>query len=120
MGLSKANEMLLLGKKIDAETALAWNICSQVVPAVNTEDPFHNNSLANYMARELDERLLKLPMGGRTGHLFVSLIRGQRQARMQRVCRKELVQLDERFNRGDVLEASMQLSMFSEKPTSKL
>ena len=30
MGLSKANELLLLRKKIDAETALAWNTCSQV------------------------------------------------------------------------------------------
>lgn len=120
MGLSKANEMLLLGKKIDAGTALAWNICSQIVPGVNTEEPFHHDSLANYMAREVDERLLKLPMGDRTGQLFVSFIRGQRQARMQRVCRKELVELDARFNRGEVLEALMQLSMSHEKQSSRL
>jgi peroxisomal 3,2-trans-enoyl-CoA isomerase len=120
MGLSKANELLLLGKKIDAKTALDWNICSQVVHGTNTEEPFHDNSLANYMAREVDERLLELPMGDRTGQLFVNLIRGQRQARMERVCRAELVQLDERFNEGEVLEASMQLGMFNKKERSKL
>lgn len=112
MGLSKANEMLLLGKKVDAETAVKWNISSQVVSGTNTEDPFHHNSLANHMAREVDERLLKLPLGERTGQVFVSLVRGQRQERMYRTCRRELVRLDERFNNGEVLEASMQLDIF--------
>ena len=120
MGLSKANEMLLLGKKIDAETALQWNICSQVVRGTNTEDPFHYDSLANNMAREVDERLLKLPLGDRTGQVFVSLVRGQRQARMQRICRTELVKLDERFNDGEVLEATMQLNMFNKNTQSRL
>ena len=112
MGLSKANEMLLLGKKIDADTAVNWNICSQVVSGTNTEDPFHHGSLANHMARELDEQLLKLPLGDRTGQVFVRLIRGQRRARMYQTCRMELVNLDERFNSGEVLEASMQLDIF--------
>ena len=112
MGLSKANEMLLLGKKVDAETALKWNICSQVLRDTNVEEPFNHHSLANHMARELDERLLKLPLGERTGQVFVSLIRGQRQERMYRTCRRELVHLDERFNNGEVLEASMQLDIF--------
>lgn len=120
MGLSKANELLLLGKKIDADTAHQWNICSQVVRGTNTTEPFDDNSLAKRMAREVDERLLQLPLGDRTGEMFVRLVRGQRQARMQRVCRTELVKLDERFNGGEVLEATMQLGMFNKSKQSRL
>ena len=121
MGLSKANELLLLGKKIDANTARDWNICSQVISKTNIEAPFAPDSLAIYLATELDQRLLKLPLGNRSGQEFVRLIRGQRQSRMQRVCRRELERLDERFNGGDVLEASMQLNIIhGSKTRSKL
>lgn len=70
IGLAKANELLMLSKKIDAETAQQWNICSRVVKNCDTGgDPFHSNSLAVCMSREIDERLLKLPRGHQTAQV---------------------------------------------------
>lgn len=121
MGQAKANELLMLSKKIDANTALQWNICSRVVQGCDSGgDPFHSNSLGSYMSREIDERLLKLPRGHQTAQIFVDMIRGQRRMRLQQVCREELLRLDRRFDDGEVLEAAMQLQIGSSKPTSKL
>ena len=67
MGLSKANELLLLGRKIDAETAVSWNICSEIIPRCDRGgDPFHPTSLASRVAQRLDECLLALPLGNKT------------------------------------------------------
>lgn len=116
MGLSKANELLLLGKKIDAKTSVQWNICSQLLTGCDQSgDPFHFNSLASKVAEEIDERLLSLPRGNRTAEVFVSLVRGRRQARLQQICREELRVLDQRFNDGETLEAVMQLNIGSQK-----
>lgn len=113
--------MLLLGKKIDAQTAVQWNICSRLIPGTNTQDPFHSNSLATHMANEIYERLLSLPFGNETVQVFVKLIRSQRrQARMQRVCREEIVEFDERFNSGKVLKAAMQLNLIKKNRHSRL
>lgn len=112
--------MLLLGKQIDAQTAVQWNICSRSIRGTNTQDPFHSNSLATHMANEIYERLLNLPFGNETVKVFVKLIRGQRQARMQHVCREELVKFDERFNSGKVLEAAMQLNLVKRNQQSRL
>jgi peroxisomal 3,2-trans-enoyl-CoA isomerase len=121
MGLPKANELLLLGKRIDAHTALSWNLCSQVVSGCDTSgDPFHPDSLAGKMANEIHQRLLSLPLGDRTSRVFVSMVRGRRKARLEEVCRNELIRLDERFNDGECLEAAMQLSIGSKKTQSKL
>jgi enoyl-CoA hydratase/carnithine racemase len=111
MGLAKANELLLLGKKIDAETAVKWNISSRVVPCNQEGDPFHPQSLASLMADELNQRLLSLPLGERTAQYFVQLIRGSRRAHLQQVCRNELVKLDERFDTGQVAQAAKALQI---------
>ena len=116
MGLSKANEMLLLGKKIDAKTAVEWNICSRVLSSKEFDDvnPFAKNSLANNICRELDKRILSLPRGDVTAEVFVSVIRGSgssRRNRLQQVCRDEFNRLDQRFRSGEVKYAAKQLAI---------
>ncbi|KAL7564139.1 hypothetical protein ACA910_021114 [Epithemia clementina (nom. ined.)] len=127
MGLSKANELLLLGKQIDAQTALQWNIASQVFDhrELNTNEPFHPQSLAMKMANEIDDRLLSVPCGDRTVDYFVALVKGRRRQEMASICREELLKLDERFNSGQVMEAAQEVrfgsSARNEKaPRSKL
>lgn len=91
MGLSKANELLLLGRKIDAPTAVEWNIASRVVDNhENFVDPFHPKSMASQMAQELDRRLLSLPEGSQTSEYFVALMKGERRLEMERVCSEEV------------------------------
>ena len=113
MGLSKANELLLLGKRINAKTALDYGICSQVVTKRDTTsgDPFHPSSLASYMCDELDKRLLSLPNGKETAQVFCNLVKGARRSRMHKVLLRELAVLDQRFHNGEVLEAAKQLSI---------
>jgi peroxisomal 3,2-trans-enoyl-CoA isomerase len=112
MGLSKANELLLLGRKIGAQTALSWNICSRVVEN-NVDDPFAGDSLASLVVGELDKRLFSLPLGDRTSEYFCSFIKGQRRRRMESVCRLELEKLDERFDSGQVAKAASELKIGS-------
>lgn len=128
MGLSKSNEMLLLGKQIDAPTALQWNICSEVVAIPGDDsttsttasfDPFDPRSLASRMCQELDKNLLSLPLGDRTASHFVSMIRGRRRARLEQVCRQELVKLDERFDSGQVQEAAQHISIGSKTKSAR-
>lgn len=70
MGMAKANALLMLGEKIDANTALQWNLCSRVVQGCDTSgDPFHLNSLGSFLSREIDERLLQLPRGHQTAQV---------------------------------------------------
>lgn len=118
-GLSKANELLLLGKKIDARTALDWNICSKVVNTEVGADPFHINSLASNMCTEIDKKLLSLPLGERTASYFVSFIKGTRRERMEQICFAELNKLDERFDSGQVHEASRYVKIGSSSKHSK-
>ena len=67
MGLAKANELLMLSKKVDAETALQWNLCSRILENCDKNgDPFHPNSLGNTMSRIIDEQLFGLPRGEQT------------------------------------------------------
>ena len=70
MGMSKANELLLLGKKIDAKTALDWNICSQIVPGCDQSgNPFHPKSLGSITCDQIDNHILKLPLGDKTSEV---------------------------------------------------
>jgi enoyl-CoA hydratase/carnithine racemase len=122
-GLSKANELLLLGKKIDAQTAYEWNICSKVVSTCDKSgDAFSPiNSLANMMCNEIDEKLLSLPLGDKTVEYFVACVKGSRRQRLEQVCREELLKLDERFDSGQVAEAASHITFGSkQKPRSKL
>ena len=113
MGLSKANEMLLLGKKIDAKTAMEWNICSQVLSSREYDNlnPFAKNSIASHVSQELDDRLLSLPLGDATAEVFVSLIRRSRRNRLQQVCRDEFNRLNQRFLCGEVKQAAKHLAI---------
>lgn len=116
MGFAKANELLLLGKKIDAKTAVDWNLCSQVVPnTVDASDnPFDPNSLASHLCGKIEKQLLSLPLSQKTAKYFVALIRGggcSRKQRMQQVCRQELLKLDERGRTGQILEALQALKI---------
>jgi len=120
MGLAKANELLLLGKKIDAQTAVQWNICSRIVlhADVASGDPFHPTSLGSLMAAEIDEQLLTLSGSIRTIELYVGMIRGADRIRFQSICQEELTKLDERFDNGEVTEAAIQLSETLKKRTN--
>ena len=113
MGLSKANELLLLGKRINAQKALDWGICSQVISDCDTTsgDPFHPQSLASRMRQDLDKRLLSLPNGAATAEVFCNLVKGSRRSRMHQALLRELAILDQRFHNGEVLEAAKQLSI---------
>ena len=141
MGIAKANELLMLSRKIDAETAVQWNVCSRIVEDCDMSgDPFHSNSVGSYMSREVDDRLLKLPRGRQTAQVrirvcttklellsvrihshslclllqvFASAVRGRRRSRLQQICREELLLLDRRFDSGECLEAAMQLQIGS-------
>jgi enoyl-CoA hydratase/carnithine racemase len=108
MGLAKANELLLLGKEIDARTAVEWNICSRVVTVGDGDcatNPFHPKSLASIIANDVESKLLTLPSGMQTSIYFVSLIRHGREG-LRKVCLEELALLDERSAAGEVQQAS--------------
>lgn len=110
MGLVKANELLLLGKKIDAQTAVDWNLCSRIViEADMSGDPFHPQSLANLIAMEIDQSLLVLSGSARTAQIYVNMVRGADRLQLQSVCQEELTKLDERFDNGEVAEAASRL-----------
>ena len=47
--------------------------------------------------------------------IFVDLLRGKRRERLTKVCKEELLKLDERFDRGDCSEAAMQLNFGKSK-----
>lgn len=111
MGLSNANELLLLGKKIDAELAVKRNICSGVIAGCDLSgDAFHISSIASKLCNDIDERLLSLPSGDKTSKIFISMVRSRRRKVLEEICKEELVKLDERLESGDVLEAAMQLA----------
>jgi enoyl-CoA hydratase/carnithine racemase len=114
MGLSKANELLLLSREINAQTAVDWGISSRVVHDCDTSgDPFHGRSLASQLCCEIDARLLSLPKGPQTARYFVEMLRGQSRSRLQAICREELLKLDERFDCGDVQKAARGLRIGS-------
>lgn len=116
-GLVRANELLLLGKKIDAKRAVENRIVCDVVEGAGAGigDPFAADSIGMKVCRDLDERLFKLCHGDETASIFVSMVRGRKDRRemLEKVCREELARLDERLVSGDVLEAAMQLNMSS-------
>lgn len=121
MGLSKANEMLLLGKRISAQTAYEYNICSQLhtIEKDSSRDPFGLDSLASKLSHELHASLLSsLPLGDKTANeYFVKLVKhnAHRKQQLQTALHDELRLLDERFDTGQVAQAFAQLSMGKSK-----
>lgn len=106
MGISKANELLLLGRTIDAKTAYEWNMISRVVPEPTPSTKSNPLWLADKLCATLDSNLMALPLGNRTASYFVNLVRNpERKQRLVEVCRNEIKYLDERFNSGQVATA---------------
>jgi len=68
MGLAKANELLLLGRKIDAQTAVEWNICSRILPYEST-NTFEHHSLGSQVCEIIEKELLSLPLGSATAEV---------------------------------------------------
>lgn len=118
MGMAKTNELLLLGRKIDAPTAVNWNICSRILTNSQDNDvvdPFAPNSVASQLTQELERLLFALPHGPLTSRYFVELIRKSRRLEMESVCQEELIQLDERFNKGHVKDAVSHIQIGSRR-----
>lgn len=121
IGLSKANELLLLGKKINANIAYEYNICSKIITDYDRSfnNPFISKySIANQLCNEIDECLLSLPLGNESVSYFIQLMKGSRRQQMEQIVRNELIQLDERFDTGQVYEAS-QILLSSTKNKNK-
>lgn len=67
MGLSNANHLLLLGKKIDSEKAVRCHLCSDVVEGYNKDgDAFSEFSIGSKLCTEIDSKLLSLSQGEKT------------------------------------------------------
>jgi Delta3-Delta2-enoyl-CoA isomerase len=112
MGLANANELLLMGRQIDAEQALRYNIVGKIIyDCSSIMDPFSKESIASFTCKEIDKKLLSLCHGDKTSRLFVSMVRGRRQKELEKICRFELNEIDKRIEKGDVLEATMDLMM---------
>jgi enoyl-CoA hydratase/carnithine racemase len=141
MGTLNANEMLLLGRVIDADTAKNYNLVSRVIPKVGNDlnegyDPFHPQSLTSQLCCEIHGKLLRLPCSMNTVYEFISLIRHgkpwvdgrnstSRQQVLLDVCAAELSRLDARFDAGEVATAVNALRIGSDRDkavniTSKL
>lgn len=111
MGLSKANELLLLGKRLTAKEMVEWNIASRVVNISSLQDPFQGTSLASNLAALLEKSLLSLPCGTQTAQYFAKLVGSTRRDELKEVCLHELQHLDERFDNGHVQKAASKLKI---------
>jgi peroxisomal 3,2-trans-enoyl-CoA isomerase len=117
-GLFRANELLLLGKKIDAKRAVQDRIVCDIIDGCDESgDAFAQDSIGSKVCKDLDERLFQICHGDKTSEIFVSMIRGRakRREELEVICKDELKRLDERLRSGDVLEAAMQLDMSRSK-----
>lgn len=109
-GMAKANELLLLGTRLNAQQAVEYNFGSRVIANCNP-DPFHPNSLANTLCNALNKKLLSLPLGSRTAHYFSSMVKGRHREYLKQLCTEELNVMDERFKAGDVRVAARQVAI---------
>jgi len=125
MGLSKANELLLLGKKIDSKTAKDMNLCSTILSmsdlseCIDRLDPFTRHNIGDYMIQELDSYLFHLPYASGTSKLFTEMIRGRRRRLLEQVCQQEMNILQDRITKGEVKNA-LTVLMMNRTRTSKL
>ena len=118
MGLSKANDLLLLGKKIDAPTAKEVNICSQIIhlsTCKNRENPFEEHNIGDIMCQELDDHLFRMPHASATSRIFVLMVRGRRRQMLENVCKEEMSILLNRISTGEVRDAARTLQMVKSK-----
>ena len=117
MGLLAANEMLLMGEKVNASKAVSNRLCTRVMEDCNQccEDAFSVESIGWKACEEIDNKLLDLPSGNQTAKIFVEMIRGKRREQLAAVCKEELLRLDQRIESGEVLEAVLELSIARNK-----
>ena len=71
MGMGCANELLLLGEKIDAEKAVSYRLCNGIIHGCNhrCKDAFASDSIASMVCQDLDRKLLSLPCGEKTSRV---------------------------------------------------
>ena len=75
MGLSNANELLLLGKKFDAQKAISCHICSDVIEGCNEGgDAFSESSIGSKLCAEIDSKLLNLTHGEETSKVWHNMV----------------------------------------------
>ncbi len=112
-----ANEMLLMGEKIDASKAVSNHLCTRIMEDCNhcCESAFSIDSIGSKAVEEIDNKLLSLPSGDKTAKIFVEMIRGKRRYHLAAVCKEELLRLDQRIESGEVLEAVLELSIARNK-----
>lgn len=119
MGLACANEMLLLGEKIDAKRAVDNKLCIRIIDDCqqDCEDAFSEDSIGFRVCQEIDQKLFSLPCSQNTAKIFVEMIRcrSQRREHLTAVCKEELLKLDQRVESGEVLEAVLELSLAKSK-----
>lgn len=110
MGVARANNLLLMGKQIDASQAVSDKLVTEIVKNCDQSgNPFTLQSIGYQVCNDLDNQLLSLTHGDRTAKEFVSLIRGKRREQMKKVCVEEWLSFEKRIRRGDVNDAVVSL-----------
>lgn len=68
MGQAKANELLILGRKINAETAVDWNICSRIIleHEENEKPLLGSRTIGDKVCSMIDLELFSLSSGSNT------------------------------------------------------
>ncbi|CAN0264817.1 unnamed protein product [Pylaiella littoralis] len=116
MGMSLSNEMLILGRKLSAQEALASGLVSTVVTADSRE------AFLLQVKDDLRRTVLETPMATESVRTFKRIMWRERRPRMLRVLAEECVELDRirRMQAGDPREALKYLTSHPASGRSKL
>jgi len=110
MGLARANNLLLMGKQINANEAVSDRLVTEIVRNCDQSgDCFDEQSIGYKVCNDLDNQLLSLAHADKTAKEFVSLVRGKRREHLKRVCVEEWLSFEKRIRRGDVNDAVVSL-----------
>ena len=111
MGQARANDMLLLGKRVLAEEALSLGLVSRVLGATSPSAFLQSVLL-------LLSPVVHMANAAKSLQIFKSLMRGSRKQVLHERMLEELDILDERFRQGEPLTAMMDI--MTKKKRSKL
>jgi peroxisomal 3,2-trans-enoyl-CoA isomerase len=104
-GVQRANELLVLGRRIGSERAMDFGFVTTIldVPA--------GSEFMKACHEVIVKEILALPHGGETARIFATMIRLQRNAslKLKEKCREELAVIQRRVEKGDVMDAAMKL-----------